>query len=136
LLTKARTTLMPELASAGGPAAKELGCIRPYTPDVMNFLQNWGGFYMDGLNKPNVQLLHTLVSVLPFPNTIGQNTVQWQSAFPQLHISIPHAPGEAWNQPWYQPQCGITPSVMDPAHDPEANTYDRNGSKSTMFPSH
>jgi phospholipid/cholesterol/gamma-HCH transport system substrate-binding protein len=136
LLTSARTALLPQLTSIGRQAAKELDCVRPFTPDIINFFQNWAGFTGDGLTNPHVHLFHAFVSILPFPNDVPLNTEQLHQILPNLSIEYPGLPGEAWNQPWPQPQCGLTMNDVNPAYDPEANTYDTNGSKLVPYPSH
>jgi hypothetical protein len=136
LLTRARTTLMPELKPVGAQAATELNCIRPYTPDAISFLQDWAGYEGDGLNAPHVNLFHIEAGVWPFPNSLPIDSQQLTSIFPNVGIEFPPPPGEAWNQPWYQPQCGVTPKYTTAAGDTEAGTYDPNGSKIVPYPSH
>ncbi|MHB8694482.1 MAG: MlaD family protein [Solirubrobacteraceae bacterium] len=136
LLTSARTTLMPELKPVAAQAATQLNCIRPYTPDFISFIQGWAGYESAGLNRPHVHLFHVEAGVWPFPNSLGMNTQQLTKIFPQVGISFPTPPGEAWNQPWYQPQCGVTPKYQTAAADTEAGTYDSNGSKIVPYPSH
>ena len=129
-LTKARTSLLPQLQSVSAQAAVELNCIRPYTPDITSFAQGWAGFFGDGLKNPHVHFLHTMISALPFPELEGASSKQITTVFPALHTEYPPPPGDEWGQPWYQPQCNITPTSIK--NDPEAGTYDPNGSK--IFP--
>jgi ABC-type transporter Mla subunit MlaD len=135
LLATTRNTLFPELTSIGNQAATELDCIRPFSPEIVQTIQGWAGWMSLGLNNPHVHMLHGEASVLPFPNTMPINTQQIEQLFPNLHESLPSAPGEGWNQPWYQPQCGITAAGSNPANDPESGTYDPNGSKIVPYPS-
>lgn len=135
LLTSARTTLMPELKPVGDQAATELDCIRPYTPDAISFFQDWAGYQSDGLNDPHVHLFHIEAGVWPFPNSLPIDTQQLTKIFPNIGIEFPPAPGEAWNQPWYQPQCDVTPKYETAAGDTEAGTFDPNGSKIVPYPS-
>jgi ABC-type transporter Mla subunit MlaD len=132
LLSAARTELLPQVTSISRQGAIELNCIRPYTPDIMNFLDTFGGFG-DGLNSPHVHMLHALVSVLPFPNAMPINSAQITQLLPNLHIANPQPPGMGWNQPWYQPQCGSTPSIDTAAGDSENGTFDPSGSKLVPF---
>ena len=37
-----------------------------------------------------------------------------------LRVAFPQPPGFVAGQPWFQPQCGITKDVFDPAKDPES----------------
>ena len=43
-------------------------------------------------------------------------------------------PGTNWNQPWYQPQCNITPNSSNPAYDGDAGTLDPNASPTVPYP--
>jgi hypothetical protein len=62
------------------------------------------------------------------------NTEQLSKLLPGLGVNVPVAPGSSWNQPWYQPQCGITAANSNPANDSENNTYDPNdGGKLAPF---
>lgn len=135
LLTSARTTLMPELRPVGDQAATELNCVRPYTPDIVSFLQDWAGYESDGLNDPHVHVFHIEAGVWPFPNAMPIDTEQLTKLFPNIGIELPPAPGEGWNQPWYQPQCAVTPTYETAAGDTEAGTYDPNGSKIVPYAS-
>jgi ABC-type transporter Mla subunit MlaD len=136
LLSKARTELMPQLASIGNQAATELNCLRPYTPEAMNMLQGWGGWQTGGLINPHIKLFHALASLLPFPGNMPINTEQLHKLLPGLGVNVPPMPGLSWNQPWPQPQCGITAAQSNPANDSEANTYDPNdGGKLVPFSS-
>jgi ABC-type transporter Mla subunit MlaD len=135
LLVSARTTLLPQLRSVGSQAATELNCIRPYTPDAISFFQDWAGYEGDGLNDPHMHLFHIEAGVWPFPNAMPIDAEQLTKIFPSVGVELPPAPGEAWNQPWYQPQCGVTPKYETAAADTEAGTYDPNGSKIVPYPS-
>lgn len=135
LLVRARTQLMPQLGAVASQAADELTCIRPFTPDIVGIIGGWAGWQADGLNNPHVKLLHGMVSLMPFPNTMTINTAQLHQILPGLSIGLPQLPGEALNQPWPQPQCGMTLNDLSSAHDPENNTYDPNGSKLVPYPS-
>lgn len=127
-LVQARATLMPELTKVGNEAVPELDCIRPYTPDIMGLMQTWGAFWATGLNHPHIGLLHSEAGLNPSVSGMPLDSSQFLAAFPQIKIAFPQPPGMAWAQPWYQPQCGVTPAAMNPARDPEAHTYDPNGS--------
>jgi phospholipid/cholesterol/gamma-HCH transport system substrate-binding protein len=134
LLTSARTTLMPELSTLGPVAAKEVGCIRPFTPDIMGFLQGWSGFLGVGENSPHINFLHSYISVLPVPNATPINSVQATKLLPALGVENEGVPGTSWNQPWYQPQCNITADSFNPNDDPGNNTYDPLGTKLAPYP--
>jgi len=134
LLTSARTTLMPELSALQPLASKELGCIRPYTPDIIGFLQGWGGFLGNGENKPKLDFLHSYISIFPLPNATPLNSVQLHKLLPGTGVEAEGIPGTSWNQPWYQPQCNITAKSLNPALDDNNNTYDPNGTKLVPYP--
>jgi ABC-type transporter Mla subunit MlaD len=129
LLGHARTQLLPPLTSTAEQAAKELDCIRPYTPEIISFFTGWGAFFGDGISNPHVNILHAIVNLLPIPNTTPLDSEQVHQILPQMSIDFPQTPGEEWNQPWYQPQCGITANDSTPADDSEAHTFDPNDTK-------
>jgi hypothetical protein len=133
LLSDARTSLMPQLQSVSAQAAVELNCIRPYTPDIVSFLQGWASFLGDGLVNPHVHILHALISALPFPEIVAPTSTTLHQVFPGLTTTFPSVPGQDFGQNWYQPQCGITASRV--AQDPEIGTYDPSGTKIGPYPS-
>jgi ABC-type transporter Mla subunit MlaD len=118
LLAKA-TALMPAIASATGQAVPALDCIRPYTPDDASLFTNWAGF-ISGTDGTDFEA-RILPSAIPpaLTNISPETPVEAAKAFPGLTDSFPRAPGEAAGQPWFQPQCGITPNYLTPAGDPE-----------------
>jgi ABC-type transporter Mla subunit MlaD len=136
LLGSARTKLFPQLASVGTQGAKEVGCVRPYTPDIVNFLQSWSGFLGGGENNPKVNFLHAYVSFFPTPNTMPIDTQQLRQILPGISEAEPGLPGTNWNQPWYQPQCNVTANATNAADDPDAGTFDPNASKTVSFATH
>jgi ABC-type transporter Mla subunit MlaD len=118
LLTKA-TQLMPTIGALTKGAIPELGCIRPYTPDMVSLFTNWTGFISatDGTDY----YARVNPAELAWAPTNMQTETPGQAArlFPGLTDSFPRAPGEAAGQPWFQPQCGVTPASLTPAYDPE-----------------
>lgn len=133
LLTAARTKLMPQTAVVGKQAAVELNCIRPYTPDFISWDQGWAGYFSAGLKTPHIHVVKARITFLPFPNAMPINSEQMHQLFPQLSTGFPQVPGEGWNQPWYQPQCGLTAADLNPADNPQTGTFDPNGSKSISY---
>lgn len=122
LLTKARTILMPRVQSIGKQAARDLNCIRPYTPEIIGTVSTWGSFWSQGDTTDT--LLDGLFGPLPFPNATPLNDAQAGAIDPGLKVDFPQVPGMILNQPWYQPQCGITANDLKLADDSEANTID------------
>jgi ABC-type transporter Mla subunit MlaD len=130
LLSRARTTVMPRLRSIGRQAARQVDCIRPYTPEILGFLTTWAGFWGEGDYKSTV--IHGALGVTSTTNTNTVDSAQLQKALGKaadLNIDYPGVPGMALNQPWYQPQCGITSDSLNFSRDPEAHTYDPLGGK-------
>jgi ABC-type transporter Mla subunit MlaD len=120
MLAKA-TALMPAIGSATKQAVPELGCIRPFTPDIVSLFTNWGGF-ISGIDGTDF-MARILPSAIPpaLTNVQGETPAQAAALFPGLTDSFPRAPGEAAGQPWFQPQCGITPNYLTAAGDPETH---------------
>ena len=139
LLTDASTKLMPGLSALQPLASKEIGCIRPYTPDAMAFLQGWSGFLGSGEMTPTkINFLHSYISIFPLPNSTPLTTQQATQLLPGLTDEWVGVPGTDWGPShyWYQPQCNVTPAVLNPALDDNNNTYDPIGSKLINYPSH
>ena len=116
-------TIMPKAGSIGTQAVNELECIRPYTPDIVGFITDWGDFIspVDGKDhyfRAQVQ------SLVPAPSNANiENSGQMAKLFPWVQYAYPSPPGFASGKPWFQPQCGAGPETIDPQKDPEARTY-------------
>jgi virulence factor Mce-like protein len=119
LLTKA-TALMPTVGSIGRQAIHELNCIRPYTPDMVSLFSNWADFlsYSDHKDKFARVLL---INIPGAPNTTPYDSATALKLFPGLTYAFPRPPGEAANEPWFLPQCGVGPSSLIAADDPEGH---------------
>jgi ABC-type transporter Mla subunit MlaD len=117
------TNLMPELGSIGRQSVNELGCIRPYTPDIVAFFSNWADWLsttdlQDRYGRANAE------SLLPASyNADTQTPAQAAAEFPGLSYGFPRPPGYNAGQPWFLPQCGAGPNALNPADDPEAKPY-------------
>jgi phospholipid/cholesterol/gamma-HCH transport system substrate-binding protein len=132
LLSKGRATLMPRLQSIGKQAARDLACVRPYSPEIFGFLTTWAGYWGDGDDKDTV--IHGAFGVTDTTNT---NTIDSAQLGKLVHLNIdyPGVPGMALNQPWYQPACGITANDLKLADDGDAGTFDPLGGKLVPYPS-
>jgi ABC-type transporter Mla subunit MlaD len=117
------TTLMPELGSIGRQSVSQLGCIRPYTPDIIAFFSNWADWlsttdHRDRFGRANAENLLPAGS-----NANPQTSAQAAAQFPGLTYGFPRPPGANAGQPWFLPQCGAGPEALNPAADPEAKPY-------------
>jgi ABC-type transporter Mla subunit MlaD len=120
-LLRTATGLMPTIGSDIGQALPDLDCIRPYTPDIISFFTNWAAF-MSGTDGTNFVPRVVPSAILGALTGAQQDTPgQAVAQFPGLTDSFPRPPGDAAGQPWFQPQCGITPDSVIAADDPEAN---------------
>ena len=61
-------------------------------------------------------------------NSVPYTAGQAAKMFRGLEYGFPRPPGELANQPWFQPQCGITEKALDPAQDPESADFVKNRS--------
>lgn len=114
------TKLTPEIGSILRQAIPQLGCIRPYTPDIMSFFTNWNRFW-DYTDGPNYYARVAPGEIAWAPTTVMPYTSgQAAKIFPSLRYQFPRPPGYDAGQPWFQPQCGAGPSALDPNLDPEA----------------
>jgi ABC-type transporter Mla subunit MlaD len=118
------TALSPTLGSDLRQAVPELGCIRPYTPDIVSFFTNWSAFL-----SPSTGHNH-IARVVPSAITGALSGAEMNTPgevvgeFPGLTDSFPQPPGYAAGQPWFQPQCGISAASLKAADDPEAGAPD------------
>jgi phospholipid/cholesterol/gamma-HCH transport system substrate-binding protein len=131
LLSRATSPLLPRVASIGKQAATEVGCVRPYTPEILGTASTWGGYWGDGDLKDT--FLHGALGITAMTNAEVTNTGQFAKGDPALTMDFPQVPGEILDQPWFQPQCGITPKSLIPADDPDATGFDPNGLKEVPF---
>jgi ABC-type transporter Mla subunit MlaD len=122
LLTQV-TGLSPTLGSIGRQAVTQLGCIRPYTPDIVAFFSNWADWlsYSDGRDRYGLANGEVL---LPAPyNAVTETSGQVAKQFPGLEYGFPRPPGANAGQPWFLPRCGAGPDALNAADDPEARAY-------------
>jgi ABC-type transporter Mla subunit MlaD len=118
LLATLRTAL-PTLGSVARQGAEQFACIRPYTPELAGFFSTWGpGGW--GSGDARDKYLRAEVGSYPFGNLNVLSTAQVLQLFPATKIAFPQPPGILVNQPWFQPQCGITAASLDPSQDPES----------------
>lgn len=119
-LLRRATTLTPQLASIGHQAAPEVGCIRPYAPEIAGFATGWADF-TNGADADGRYARANVTSIIPAPYTAApQTSDELTKAFPSLLYSFPRPPGMNAGQPWLQPQCQAGPDALDASKDPEA----------------
>lgn len=93
-------------------------CLRPYGPEIAGTLGTWAGFtkYYDDQNHHS----HTFASTPPFGPGTSLTAEQIEDTYPGIDYGgLPRPPGYNASQPFFQPQCGVTPESLDPAQDPE-----------------
>lgn len=112
----------PPFAAKAAPALTGLnpviGCIRPYAPDISGLLVNWTSFnqgYDDVSHYGRIWGNVGATSVTSLPSSVTSK--QWTQLTGEKYALI-RPPGLASGTPWYQPQCGAGPEVLDPANDP------------------
>lgn len=114
------TALSPDLRSVARKADTQLGCVRPYTPELLGLFLTWGDFmsFDDGKDK----ILRAQVqNFLPAgSNSTPASPAQAKQAFPDLRYGFPRPPGYNAGQPWYLPGCGAGRDAVDPSADQEA----------------
>jgi virulence factor Mce-like protein len=107
----------PQLDSLATQATPQVGCIRPFAPEIAGLASVWNGFLVYG-DKTD-KYARVTGSVLPFQGVTTLNSGQVEQLFPQLRYAFPRPPGEVAGQPWFQPQCDLGPDTLVPADDPE-----------------
>ena len=116
LLAKA-TQVMPRIRSTAVQADEQVGCVRPFAPEIAAFGSTWTGFSSTGDGKD--KFFRTNATTYPFESAMPLNSAQIARLFPGLDYAFPRPPGQTSGQPWFQPQCKLGPETLDPAQDPE-----------------
>ncbi|MHB8692214.1 MAG: MlaD family protein [Solirubrobacteraceae bacterium] len=134
LLNRARTPLMGRVQSIGNQATTQLQCIRPYSPEIGGLSVDWASLWGSAADAQG-KVFRAQVGVVPFPNEMTATSGQIAKLMPPgaFQIAFPRPPGELVRQSWYQPQCGITASAVNPAADPEGIGYTDTGKSLITF---
>lgn len=113
------TRRLPQLRSISDQTVTQLHCIRPYTPDIVSWFTNWGGF-MSGFDGVDRYLRANVEVPLAMPTNVDARTpAQAVSQTPGLTYAFPRPPGYNAGQPWFLPECGAGRDALNPADDPE-----------------
>jgi virulence factor Mce-like protein len=120
LLVKSGAVL-PQIKSISRQGVTSLDCVRPYTPDIVAFADDWGDFLsaVDGKDHYFRAQVQTLL-----PATFNDQTydsAQMKKLLPWVSYVFPPPPGYAAGQPWFLPQCNEGPSTLNANDDPENN---------------
>jgi len=109
--------------SIGKQSTKEVGCLRPYTPELLLFATTWGDF-ISGVDEKDHIIRATIQNFMPAAfNSVPYTPEQAAKTFPGLDYGFPRPPGALANQPWFQPQCGVGRDVVDPSQDQEVKHF-------------
>jgi phospholipid/cholesterol/gamma-HCH transport system substrate-binding protein len=107
LLDRARTPVMPTVEGIGRQAAKQLDCIRPYSPEIGGLFVHWAGFF--GIGDGKSKITRAQAGTVPYNNETTANSGQLKQVLgDSFGMAFPRPPGELAGQSWFQPQCGIT----------------------------
>jgi ABC-type transporter Mla subunit MlaD len=113
-------SVTPQIGSISRQATTQLGCIRPYTPEVVEFGTTWGD-WMSMVDSRDHLVRAQIQSFLPANfNSEPFTPEQLVKTYPGIEYGFPRPPGEIAGQPWFQPQCGAGPDALDPSKDQEA----------------
>jgi hypothetical protein len=111
------------LESLTKQATTQIGCLRPYTPEIGLFATTWGD-WMSGVDATDHTARAQVQNYMPAAfNSVPYTPETAAKAFPGLTYGMPRPPGALANQPWFQPQCGVGPDVVDPSKDQEAKNF-------------
>lgn len=100
-----------------GKLAPMVACIRPYAPEFAGVFSTWSSWsqgYDDVSHVGRVFGNAGTAGVTSLPT----NTQQYTSATGQDYALV-RPPGFNAGKPWFQPECGVDQSGLDPARDPE-----------------
>jgi virulence factor Mce-like protein len=111
------------LQSFAKQTTTQVGCLRPYTPELMLFGSTWGD-WMSGVDEKDHVARAQVQNYMPAAfNSVPYTPEQAARLFPGLTYGFPRPPGALADQPWFQPQCGVGPDVVDPSKDQEAKNF-------------
>ncbi|WP_354699675.1 hypothetical protein DSM112329_05396 [Paraconexibacter sp. AEG42_29] len=125
LIDRVEKPLLPQVESIGNEAAKQLACIRPYSPEIGGLAVNWATLW-GAAGDSQDKIFRAQVGAVPYPNEIPVSSGTLASVLPKgaLRMAFPRPPGQLVNKPWFQPQCNITADSLDINKDPEATAFD------------
>lgn len=113
----------PRLTSLFDQAATEVGCVRPWAPEIMLLASTWGD-WLSPIDQRDHYLRATVQNFLPANyNSIPLTPGEARQIFPDMEYGFPRPPGALAGQPWFQPQCGVTEDSIDPSKDQEAQNF-------------
>jgi ABC-type transporter Mla subunit MlaD len=116
-------SIAPTVRSTASEAATQVGCLRPYTPEIVGFGETWGD-WMSPVDNSDHLIRAQLMNFLPAATNSTPYTPEFAvTHFPGTTYGFPRPPGELAGQPWFQPQCGVTQASLDPSKDREAQTF-------------
>jgi ABC-type transporter Mla subunit MlaD len=122
-LLRTVASIAPTVRSTAAKAATQVGCLRPYTPELVGFGETWGD-WMSPVDNSDHLIRAQIQNFLPANNNSTGYTPAFAVAhFPGITYGFPRPPGELAGQPWFQPQCGVTAASLDPSKDREAQTF-------------
>jgi len=128
-LLRRATAISPQLASIGRQATTEVGCLRPYAPELAAFPATWTGAFASTDGKDKIFRLQAQVNLGALSNDTPYTPADAVKLMPQIRYAFPRPPGLNAGQPWFQPQCGVGREVLDPAADQEAKTFGKSTSR-------
>jgi ABC-type transporter Mla subunit MlaD len=116
----------PRLTSLSRQAATEIGCVRPWSPEIVLLGSTWGDWISPVDNRDHL-LRATVQNYLPAQHNNQTYTAgEAVQRYPGLEYGFPRPPGALADQPWFQPQCGVGPDAVDPTKDVEGQTFKAN----------
>ena len=95
-----------------------IACVRPYAPELAGYLSTTSGAHASYDATGHYIRLGLAAYPATTPSTFSP--AELTAKFPGLHYAMVRPPGMNADQPWFQPQCGVTPAGLDAARDREA----------------
>lgn len=119
-------SVVPRIGSIGRQAATQISCIRPYTPELIEFGTTWADWMTPTDNRDHL-VRATVQNFLPANyNSVPQTAKQVVDANPGIDYGFPRPPGALAAQPWFQPRCGAGRDALDPSNDRESANFKQN----------
>lgn len=116
-------SVSPRLASLGRQAATQVGCLRPWIPEITAFGAKWGD-WMSPVDDRDHLIRAQIQNFLPAnSNSTPITPADAARNYPGVTYGFPRPPGTLAGQPWFQPQCGVTQDALDPTKDKEGLSF-------------
>jgi ABC-type transporter Mla subunit MlaD len=110
--------VLPTAGKALSGVTDGIACVRPYAPELAGYLSTMAAAHAS--YDANGHYIRFGLATYPGTTPSTMTPAEMMARFPRLHYAMVRPPGINVGQPWFQPECGVTPAGLDPVRDLEA----------------